>query len=534
MSKVAMGARETALATLESVKTTPTSLINFQSNGRVIVFGDDTAINLCADFSEPLRVTRVSMSGSRQSTDPGGAIALKKRKIEIEGHLGKFTVRLVGADDIAETLQADIILDLNPQPLIKREILPPGYLHESATGANSKALENQLLEMTGEFEKPKYFKYNASICAHGVNGKTVCTRCIDACPADAIGSLIEKIEVDPYLCQGGGACATACPSGAIQYVYPRLADSGNRVRKMLQAFREQGGTQAIVMFHAETEFPQELLQQHASILPVRVEEVASVGMDLCLSALVYGASQVVLLSNDEIPRLSLTELEHQLEWLQAMLDSLGLEPQQISLQAISAEFTALKPGMSVEPAIYTMPDNKRHAIFQAVDHLYQQLDQQQELVDLPQGAPFGTATINESTCTLCMACVGACPGKALQDGSNREVPEIFFIESNCIQCGACTQTCPESAITISPRMIFDRERRNHSRPLNKDIPFACISCGKLFAPTSVIAKMTDQLKDHYMFNSTRAMDRLKMCEDCRVVDIVQDPEAMKGSFDPLN
>ena len=351
-------------------------------------------------------------------------------------------MRLVGTDDIAETLQADIILDLNPQPLIKREILPPGYLHESATGANSKALENQLLEMTGEFEKPKYFKYNASICAHGVNGKTVCTRCIDACPADAIGSLIEKIEVDPYLCQGGGACATACPSGAIQYVYPRLADSGNRVRKMLQAFREQGGKQAIVMFHAEAEFPQELLQQHASILPVRVEEVASVGMDLCLSALVYGASQVVLLSNDEIPRLSLTELEHQLEWLQTMLGSLGLEPQQISLQAISTEIAALKPGMSVEPAIYSMPENKRHAIFQAVDHLYQQLDQPQELVDLPQGAPFGTATIDENSCTLCMACVGACPGKALQDGSNREVPEIFFIESNCIQCGACTQTCP--------------------------------------------------------------------------------------------
>jgi len=25
-----------------------------------------------------------------------------------------------------------------------------------------------------------------------------------------------------------------------------------------------------------------------------------------------------------------------------------------------------------------------------------------------------------------------------------------------------------------------------------------------------------------------------MCEDCRVADIVQDPEAFKGSFDPLN
>ncbi len=59
MSKVVMGARELALETLESVKTTPTSLINFQSNGRVIVFGDDEGINLCADFSEPLKVTRV-------------------------------------------------------------------------------------------------------------------------------------------------------------------------------------------------------------------------------------------------------------------------------------------------------------------------------------------------------------------------------------------------------------------------------------------------------------------------------------------
>ena len=529
-----MGAREVALSALESVDTTPTSLISFQSNGRVIVFGDESALNLCQDFPEPLIVTRISMNGSNQSDTPRNTIVLNQREINIEGHLGQFVVNLVDAHDMVESLQADIILDLNPQPLIDLEITPPGYIHDSATDANSQSLENQLLEMTGEFEKPKYFKYDASICAHGVNGNTVCTHCIDVCPAGAISSLIEKIEVDPYLCQGGGACAASCPSGAIQYVYPRLADSGNRVRKMLQAFRQEGGKKAVVMFHAETEFPQPLLQQQASILPVRVEELASVGMDLCLSALVYGASQVVLLCNDQIPKLSLAELERQLKWLRTVLEGLGLDPQQVSLQALSQEFAPFQSDSPVEPAIYTMPDNKRHAILQAVDHLYQQLDQQQELVDLPPGAPFGSATINKTSCTLCMACVGACPGKALQDGSNREVPEIFFIESNCIQCGACTRTCPEWAITLVPRMIFDRERRNHSRPLNQDIPFACISCGKPFAPKSVIDKMTDKLKDHYMFNSTRAMDRLKMCEDCRVVDIVQDPDALKGNFDPLN
>ena len=156
------------------------------------------------------------------------------------------------------------------------------------------------------------------------------------------------------------------------------------------------------------------------------------------------------------------------------------------------------------------------------------------MVELPVGAPFGTAIIDEKRCTLCMSCVGACPGKALQDGSNREIPEIFFIESNCIQCGTCTQTCPETAISISPLMIFDRETRNRSRSLNQDAPFACISCGKAFAPTSVIDKMSHKLKDHYMFKTERALDRLKMCEDCRVADIVQDPEAMNGNFGPLN
>jgi ferredoxin len=528
-----MGAREEALAILESVKTTPTSLISYQSNGRVIVFGDEVALKSCDDFTQPLSVNRISMGGSSK-TAVSGAIALNKREIDIQGHLGNFVVNLVDAQGVAESLQADIILDLNPESLIKWEIPPPGYLHASVAEHSVAELQKQLVEMTGEFEKPKYFSYDASICAHGVNGKVVCTNCIDACPAGAIGSLIETIEVDPYLCQGGGACASACPSGAIQYVYPRLADNGNRVRKMLQTFHEHTDSAATVIFHAEDEFPEVLMQSDTSVLPYRVEELASVGPDLCLSALVYGASRVVLLANDEIPAMSLAQLQVQLNWLQALLHGLGLESMLISLQSVSDDYVPRQSEWHIEPAIYTMPDKKRNAIFQALDHLYQHIETTEQLVNLPAGAPFGTAVIDESRCTLCMACVGACPGSALQDGSNREMPEVFFIESNCIQCGTCIDTCPEAAISISPRMIFDRETRNRSRVLNRDAPFACISCGKPFASTTIIHKMTDKLKDHYMFNTSRSLDRLKMCEDCRVVDIVQDPEAMNGNFDPLN
>lgn len=534
MTKISSSARNKALSTIEQFSPQATSLISYQSNGRVFIFGPDTELSLCHDFASPLTLIRIPVSSTSSDLAAGEVYSLDQRQILIEGYLGDFIVQLVDERDNIEKLQVDIILDLNSEPLIKHQILPPGYLHRKLDSKNLAEIENELLDMVGEFEKPKFFKYNPDICAHGVNGIIGCTNCIDACPAGAITSLGEKIEVMPFLCQGGGTCATVCPSGAIQYAYPGLADIGNQIYKMLKIYREQGGEQAIVMFHTEESFPESLMNQQETLLPIQVEELAAVGMDLCLSSLAYGASQVVFLANDEIPELSLEKLTQHLDWVKAMLSGLGLNPLRASIQQDISNFTPYQPEKTIEAALYSMPDEKRRAIYQALDHLYQQTDGENEAVDLPAGAPFGSVTIDEKTCTLCMACVGACPGKALQDGSNRETPEVFFIESNCIQCGLCVQTCPEQAVTLTPRIVFDREIRNRSRVLNQDSPFACISCGKPFASTSVIHKITDKLKDHYMFKTTRAMDRLKMCEDCRVVDIVQDPTAMKGNFDPLH
>jgi hypothetical protein len=39
----------------------------------------------------------------------------------------------------------------------------------------------ELVSMTGEFEKPKYFVYKETLCAHSRSGITGCTQCIDIC-----------------------------------------------------------------------------------------------------------------------------------------------------------------------------------------------------------------------------------------------------------------------------------------------------------------------------------------------------------------
>lgn len=509
-------AREQAIALFDAFEVEPTSLVSYRSGGKLLVLGDAAQLQRCGALSPAIEYD---------------TLAVTRAGVTIRGHLGAYVIEVEGG----QRHQADAILDLAEAPLLTREMLPPGYFHFAPSdwddAARVAALNEELEALRGEFQKPRFFDYDPSICAHAVNGRTVCQQCIDACPAEAIRSIGETIEVDPYLCQGGGSCTTVCPSGAIRYLYPSLRDNGKRLRDMLGRYAQQGGVNPIVLYHAEGFAPREHLAHYDNLLPFAVEELGSVGMDLCLSALAYGAAQVVLYVDDEVPVSSAANLRQQLGWAGELLVALGLPQDSIALVSAQAPLPEIDT-TPVAAAEYDMPQGKRQAIYQAVDHLVARLRPALDIVELPAPAPFGAALIDSEKCTLCLACVSACPGRALQDGSNREVPEVFFIETNCLQCGACVQTCPEDAISLTPRLMLDRDLRQRARALNRDTPFACISCGKPFAPSSVIDKMLDKLKHHHMFANQRALDRLKMCEDCRVVDIVQDSEALGGQFDP--
>ncbi|MGD8908538.1 MAG: 4Fe-4S binding protein [Chromatiales bacterium] len=522
-------ARATAIEAMARLSLETTSLVNYQSKGRAVIIGDNQALEVAPRLNQQLSTFLLLTEGVEEPGVP--LVPLGGRSIRIEGYLGDFKIQLgePGRSN-AETLAADLILDLSPEPLIDSQVKPPGYRHAGFDEADLQGAMDELSELTGSFEKPRFFDYDPDICAHGHAGKRACTRCIDACPADAISSLVETIEVNAYLCQGGGVCASVCPSGAIRYVYPSARDNLHRLRRLLSVYREQGGGDPLIVLMAESdEPPTEPAADNQ--LPFAVEELASVGLEFWLSALAYGASAVLLADNGAMPASSAKAIDEQIAFAAEMLSALGYPEnavRRIKADELSRQLDVCMP--AIEPAGFSGIGGKRKTIQLAIDHLYSEAARPKPMAMLTAGAPFGSADVDANACTLCFSCVGACPGKALQTGSEG-IPQLIFIEENCLQCGLCTRTCPEDAIWITPRMLFDTEARARKRKLHEEAPFLCTACGKPFATRSVIDSMLNRLKGHYMFQSERSRRRLTLCENCRVVDIVQDEQAMKGGLD---
>jgi ferredoxin len=97
-----------------------------------------------------------------------------------------------GAIDFAREPQAveetfDLVLDLREAPAFAQHQPPQGYRHVPP-GADLVPAALALRESEGEFEKPKFFRYQQKLCAHSRNEQIGCTACIDVCSAQAIRS----------------------------------------------------------------------------------------------------------------------------------------------------------------------------------------------------------------------------------------------------------------------------------------------------------------------------------------------------------
>jgi len=443
-----------------------------------------------------------------------------------------------------ETTEFDVVLDLREASAFSRHALPQGYFR-GATAANLLRLR----ELVGEFEKPKFFDYKQTLCAHSRNEKVGCNASVDICSAEAISSdkSRQQIKVNPHLCVGCGACTTVCPTGALTYAYPRASDQGLKLKTLLSTYQKAGGKDAVILLHSQ-EAGQALVNElgraaqlkvaqglPAHVIAVSLWHTASLGLDVWLTALAYGAAQVLVLHTAEEAPQYAEGLQAQMHQAQALLEGLGYAKSgQLPVQLLhatqatelDAELQRLTTGKqrlssTVPAATFAVTAEKRSTLGLLIDHLLDhapalKANAAPQALALPKdGALLGSVDVNKDSCTLCMSCVSACPANALQD--NQQAPQLRFVEKNCVQCGLCVSTCPEKALTLVPRLLLTPQRKE-VRVLNETQPYGCVRCGKPFGTLKGIEAMIGKLAGHAMFQGP-ALERLKMCGDCRVIDI---------------
>lgn len=512
----------------------PDGWVEYRSSGRLLIIGPaDDALPLAEALKDELTCTLLATRPPAEPPEAAPPVRyLDGRPHDLTGHLGAFTLNVevdrgrvleAGAAFGIESGTFDLVLDLDGSGNLRMDEPPPGYYLAPDADRRQEALE-ELPQMIGEFQKPRYFAYDADICAHGASGMTGCSNCLLACATEAIVSIGDKVEVDPYLCQGCGSCATVCPTGAMQYQAPPVGDVLDGARRMLRAFRERAGDEAapeILLYnvdsaHAELVEAAPALPEH--LLPLPVEDVGSVGMDAWLSMLAFGAARVWMLPGP-LPAPSKVEASRgMIRVVSRVLEGLG-DPDHaervIWLRHAGDvdESGAVRP-LVREPAGFAALGNKREVIRRALKVLHAQAEAPREVTPLPAGAPFGAIRVDGDACTLCMGCVSVCPASAVQGGGDQ--PRLELREDHCVQCGLCEQACPENAIELQPRMNFAAHLEPDTTLLNEAAMHRCPDCGKAFATERMIERMLERLAGHWMYQDEDARNRLLLCEDCRI------------------
>jgi ferredoxin len=524
----------------------PVPTVTMKSDGVCLIYGrDETAIEAARQLAGRLDVTVLL-------TRPDAVLPPRIMDVPIfkgtiaaaRGHLGAFEVVVndyapltvssraalgFEAPRDAATSRCDLILDLTGgAPLFPAPEKRDGYFNPDP--GNPAAVQRALFDladMVGEFEKPRYVTYDAGLCAHARSRVVGCTRCLDVCPASAIAPDGDGVRIDPFVCGGCGGCNSVCPTGAASYAMPAPAVLLDRLRTLMTTYVKAGGARPVLLVHdgRHGEDMISLIARHgrglpARVIPFAVNEITQVGFDVLASALAYGAERVLLL----VPpsrRDELDGLAGQIGLAEALTSGLGFGGGRVGVidetdpEAVERQLWDLPPQRRIEPGSYIPLGGKRAVARLALGHLHKVAPEPVDEIVLPQGAPFGAVEIDVAGCTLCLACVSACPTGAMQD--NPEKPQLRFQEDACIQCGLCRNTCPEKVISLKPRLNF-REDARRALVLKEEEPFECVRCGKPFGTRSSIERIVATLgQRHSMFANADAVERIKMCEDCRVI-----------------
>lgn len=441
-------------------------------------------------------------------------IALNRAEIKfVYGEIGDLSVSISGEDGEFE-VQSDFFLVRGAQAYQLRQ----SGCYEISGLKNDEILE--ILQSKSPVYRYRNFTiYDSAICQYQGRRNDLCAKCVEVCPTVAILKNDEKRELvfSHIDCIGCGACVSVCPSGALKFA--RLSQSV--FCEIAKLYRGK-----IPLLIADGEISSALnVPLPCGVLPLGFFGAKQIDEVNLLSLMQESGSSVILCGADvgegtrEAAEL-VNEISRAIYGRQAVFLA----------QNLSELSEALKLAQSSQPWEFSLNEfnlGKKEIFSKRVSAMVG--EDGFGTVKSGERLKFGEVAINESSCTLCLSCVGACNTGALY--ADRSDNSIKLNASLCTMCNYCVLSCAEkdtmalnfSGLKLQPEFFS-------YRTLAKDELFRCIECGKEFATAKAVMKIAEMMSAHFA-DDVEKMKTLFCCGDCKAKIMIkrQIQDAKKGA-----
>jgi energy-converting hydrogenase A subunit P len=316
---------------------------------------------------------------------------------------------------------------------------------------------------------------------------STCSRCVEACPHDALCIDDEGVTLDQDKCRRCGLCVGACRTET--FTMPSLASmplvEKARGRTSLSIACEPSGAAADVVVPC-------LGALGAAQVAYLLQEGTAVGLcgsghcESCVHGTRGSGQLAALLEGVETLRAAGTARWAELTQIEGApsaeekpkADGMGrrrlfrriANPSQ-AMRAPAAPVAAV-PLRAIRPA---------RPVASAQRDLLQllKLDMAAEPVPALFALPAGDLLL-QAGCTGCEACARACPTAALQVRETDVAWSLAFDASHCVGCGVCTESCQPRVLTLTDAVAAARLTQHATRVLAGRPKQRCQRCDRAF------------------------------------------------------
>lgn len=353
------------------------------------------------------------------------------------------------------------------------------------------------------FKYKKFTTYDSSICQYHERREDICAKCEEVCPSVAILKDDENkhLKFSQIDCHGCGGCISVCPSGALDY-----ASSNKEALFEMSKFYKNSHP---LIIPNKMDMENLNIQLKENVLPFSIDGEKFLHEASLLTLAQISSSQLIFYS-DFISKGTRDAIRILNDIYQKKYDKdaiiVAMDKKQLQ-EAINQVSFIENSYFNIDQTLL----KKREIFSMRLKHIVK--DDDLGIVKTGEHIHYAKVNINESNCTLCLSCVGACNVNALvasvKDNTIRINPSL------CTACGYCEVSCPElDCLSIEHDLIELKPNWFKENILAQDKLFACIECGKEFATTKAVEKIASMMSS--IFSSDPVKQRsLYCCADCK-------------------